>query len=197
MKLSGLVAILVILIQFGCQKDDTIEGPPPAGENVPAEIITSPGSQIAFSGTFTDENGFSSISLVNEELLLDKQIVFANQVKKYYLDYKFTIPETAASTIYDVAITATNLGGQTQGFSSKVDVASNPESSNMVSSISAAPGEEIAFTGTITDKQGISTISISSGSLNIDETIEPAGNPMEYELNYIFTVPVDAEKKVQ
>jgi hypothetical protein len=196
LKLSGLAAFILLFIHFGCQKDESIDGPPPTGENVPNEIITAPGSQIAFSGTFSDENGFSSISLVNEELLLDKQIVFANLVKKYYLDYKFTIPASAASDIYNVEITATNLGGQTQSFTSKVDVATNPESSDMVSSINATPGDEIAFTGTITDGQGISAISISSGSLGIDELIEPDGNPLEYLLNYKFSVPLDAEKKV-
>ena len=196
LKLPALATIFLFFIISGCQKEDTVDGPPPTGENVPTEIITGPGSQIAFAGTFSDDNGFSSISLLSDELMLDKQIVFANLVKKYYLDYKFTIPETAESKIYDIQITATNLSGKTQAFTSKVDVATNPESSDMLTSIKAAPGEEIAFTGTITDKQGISVITITGATLGIDESIEPAGNPMEYALNYVFKVPETADRKV-
>ena len=84
-KLSGALMILFLVAFFSCQKEE-VSGPPPVGENVPTEIITAPGTEIVFTGTFTDENGFSKITLANDELLLDKQIIFANSVKKYYLE---------------------------------------------------------------------------------------------------------------
>lgn len=195
LKLSVLVTFILLFTIIGC-KEDSPDGPPPTGENVPAEIITAPGSQIAFAGTFSDETGFSAISLSNDELLLDKQIVFANLVKKYYLDYKFTIPEGAASKIYDIEITVENLSGKAETFTSKIDVATNPECLDMVSNTTGAPGDEIAITGTITDKQGISSIVIKGATLGIDETISPAGNPLEYALNYIYQVPLTAERIV-
>jgi len=187
------VFLFVLVLISACQKDE-VDGPPPAGENVPAKIITSQGSQIAFSGTFTDENGFSAISLQSSELMLDKNIVFANSVKKYFLDYKFTIPEEAPSKIYEVVITAENLSGKTETFTSMVDVASDPVSDDMVSNINASPGEEITFTGTILDIQGLSSIVISGATIGLDETIELAGNPTEYVLNFPFTLSGDVEK---
>ena len=150
-KILGTLLFLLLVTLISCQKDE-VSGPPPTGENVPTEIITAPGTQIVFTGTFTDENGFSKISLENDELLLDKQIIFANSVKKYYLDYKFSIPENAESKIYEVNITAENFSGQTQSFISSVDVATSPESSDMVSNIKAAPGTEIQIKCTIHDK---------------------------------------------
>lgn len=195
LKLSAPIMVLGILLLIGCQKDDNVDGPPPIGENVPTEIITSQGSQIIFAGTFSDEQGFSNISLTSGELMLDKNIVFANSVKKYYLDYKFTIPETADSKVYEVTIVAENLSGKNQTFTSMVDVAMNPSSSDMVSSINATPGDEIAFTGTIIDIQGLTSIEIAGATLGLEESIELPNNPTEYNLNFPFKVSVDAEKK--
>lgn len=192
-KALYLIAALVWLT--GC-KDNLADGPPPVGESISEQIITSPGTQINFAGTFTDESGFSKITLASEELLLDKTIVFANHVKKYFLDYKFLIPSTAESKVYDITITAENLNGKTESFVSKVDVATNPESSNMVSNIKAAPGDEIAITGTINDKQGISKIEILSATLGLSESITPGSNPTLYELDYKFIIPAAAERVV-
>jgi hypothetical protein len=193
-KISGGLLLLLFVALLSCQKDE-VSGPPPTGENVPTEIITAPGTEVVFTGTFSDENGFSKISLVNDELMLDKQIIFANSVKKYYLDYKFSIPENAASKIYEVNITAENFSGQTQSFVSSVDVATSPESSDMVSNIKAAPGTEIQITGTILDKQGLESITVSGPGIGLDTLITLSSNPTEYLLDLIALVPADAEKK--
>ncbi len=187
------IFLLALIVLISCQ-DDELNGPPPVGENVSTEIITAPGTQINFAGTFTDENGFSKITLVNSELMLNKQIVFANEVKKYYLDYKFTIPEDAASKIFDVTITAENFFEKSETFISKVDVATSPESSDIVSSINAAPGEEINISGTILDKQGLESIIISGASIGLDTVINLSSNPIEFVLDLTYLVPATAEK---
>jgi hypothetical protein len=194
LRLTGVILILLFTTLISCQKDE-VSGPPPEGENVPAEIITAPGTQINFAGTFTDESGFSMISLFNSELMLDKQIVFANEVKKYFLDYKFNIPENAESKIYEVIITAENQSGKSESFISNVDVATSPESADIISAINAAPGEEISITGTIIDKQGLDKITIGCAGIGLDTSMILSANPTEYVLNLTYLVPASSEKK--
>jgi len=194
LRLSSGVLLLLFTTFLSCQKNE-VNGPPPTGENVPAEIITAPGTEVHFLGTFIDENGFSTISLVNSDLMLDKQIIFANDVKKYYLDYKFTIPEEAESKIYEVVITAENFSGKSESFSSNVDVATSPESSDIISSINAAPGEEIHITGTISDKQGLESIELKCAPIDLDTVITLGSNPTEYALDITYMVPLTSEKR--
>jgi hypothetical protein len=193
LKIFSPIVLFSILFFVACQEDE-VSVPPPAGENVPVEIITSPGSQIVFSGTFTTEGIFSNIALKNEELVLDKNIVFANTVKKYFLDYKFTIPEMTASKIYEVDITVEDQNGVKQSFTSSVDVATEPYSTDIVSNINASPGNEIIFSGTLMDTQGLSSVEIKGASIGLDEVLDLPANPKEYVLNFPFQLAADVEK---
>jgi hypothetical protein len=186
--------VLATTLFFGCE-DDKAPGEPPTADNVTSKIIAEPGDEIVFEGTFNSEDGFAKINLSNAEILLDKQIVFANHVKQYFLDYKFTIPTDAALKEYDVTISAESLSGATQSFSTSVDVAT-PPTVNVTADFIALPGEEIVFEGTITDDQGLTHIKLLNSGIGLDHTIELADHPTSYELNYPYTIPVASEMKM-
>lgn len=90
---SYLLLTVLTAALYSCSKEEDNLSAPPTGENVAEEIIASPGDEITFTGTFESSAPFSSILLRNEDLLLNKEIRFANKVEKYFLDYSFTIPE--------------------------------------------------------------------------------------------------------
>jgi len=191
-----LLFLFSVLLFIGCDDSDTPDGPPPTGENVTTEILAKPGDQINFTGTFSAENGFSRITISNSELLLDKQIVFANQVNKYFLDYKFTVPYDAALKIYDVTITAENLSGDSEVFTVNLDVATPPASQDIALNFMGSPGDEITFSGTITDDQGISSIHLVNSGIGLDYTIDLPNAPKEYVLDYSYTIPLETEKRL-
>ncbi|MBK3516866.1 cadherin repeat domain-containing protein [Carboxylicivirga marina] len=179
---------------MGCD-DDEKAGTPPTADNVTTEILAEPGDEIVFEGTFNAEDGFSKITLSNDEIMLDKQIVFANHVTQYFLDYKFTLPEEAALKVYDITISAEALGGATETYSTKVDVATPPSVDISVDFV-ALPGEDIVFEGTITDDQGLTEIKLINAGIGLDHIIELAGNPTSYDLSYTYTIPVASEMKM-
>jgi len=193
---KGSIYLLVFsLIFWACNDEEATDGPPPTGENVTEQIMAEPGDIIKFEGTFQAENGFSKISLVNDELMLNKQIVFANHVTKYFLDYTFTVPEEAALKIYDVNITAENLSGGTESFTAKLDVATAP-TVNISADFIALPGQDIIFEGTITDDQGLTIIKLVNAGIGLDHTIELADHPKSYDLSYTFSIPASAEMRM-
>ncbi len=67
-----------------------------------------------------------------------------------------------------------------------------PTSDDMVTEISAKAGEEIIFTGTIKDENGLKSFTITYTDWFLDNTIELTGNPTSYDLYYAFRVPADA-----
>lgn len=189
-----LIAALAAAL-FSCSKDDELV-PPPTGENVAEEIVASPGDEITFTGTFESSTGFAKISLRNEDLLLNKEIVFANNVTKYFLDYSFTIPEDAASGIYTVDITVEDEAENRQDYQTMVDVARLPEATGLVLNFTASPGDEITFTGNITDVQGISSITMQNAGIELDHTIELPDAPNQYDLNYTYAIPASADNAI-
>ncbi|TLX75000.1 hypothetical protein E9993_11450 [Labilibacter sediminis] len=189
-----LLLSLSLMLFVACNDDDKPSGAPPTGDNISDVIIAAQGETIVIKGTFESESGFAKISLTNDELLLDKQIVFANHVTKYFLDYSFAIPEGASSKDYEVMIKAESLSGKTEDFTTTLDIASPPESGNIVLSFNGNPGDEIVFTGTITDIQGLSLIVLLNEGIGLDHTIDLPDHPTSYELNYAYTIPGDAEK---
>ncbi|MBR8536993.1 hypothetical protein KDU71_15580 [Carboxylicivirga sediminis] len=194
LKIPFTFLMLAAILLLGCEDDDKA-GTPPTADNVTDVILAEPGDNITFEGTFNAEDGFSKISLINDEIMLDKQIVFANHVTQYYLDYKFTVPATAALKIYDITITAETLAGETENYTTKVDVAT-PPSVDVTTDFVALPGEEITFEGTITDAQGLTEIKIVNAGIGLEHVIELADNPTSYELSYTYTIPVVSEMKV-
>jgi len=190
-----LVATLVSVLFLACEKDDPA-GSPPIGESIVDEFVASPGDLITFKGTFTTEGNFQKISLVNPDLLLNKEIVFATTVSKYYLDYKYTIPESTPYGVYEVKITAESVDGATQEFTATVNISSVPEATGLTQNITASPGDEITLSGTITDAQGLFSIGLQNAGIGLDETIDLPDAPNEYTLNYTYTIPQDAEQIV-
>lgn len=184
-----LPIFLVMLIVQSCTEDGPSDGPPPTGENVTSEIMASPGDQILFEGTFESEVGFKHISLVNTDMMLEKQIVFANEVKKYFLEYRFKVQDDTPFNVYEVKITAEDLNGELQEYNVMVDIATEPVSDDILLVFTAAPGEDITITGTITDEQGITSISLMNEGIGLDHTIEPEGNPAQYDLSYTYSIP--------
>lgn len=187
-----LLAVLTAAL-YSCSKEEDNLSAPPTGENVAEEIIASPGDEITFTGTFESSAPFSSILLRNEDLLLNKEIRFANKVEKYFLDYSFTIPEDIASQVYPVEIIIEDNAQNRQEFQTLVDVARLPEATGVVLNFNASPGDEITFTGMIADAQGISSITVRNAGIELDHTIEPAGFPNDYGLNYTYTIPASAD----
>ncbi|WP_430814685.1 hypothetical protein [Carboxylicivirga sp. RSCT41] len=175
--------------------DDEKSGTPPTADNVTANILAEPGDEIVFEGTFNAEAGFLNISLSNEEIMLDKQIVFANHVTQYFLEYKFSLPQDAALKVYDITISAETLGGATETFITKVDVAT-PPSVDVNTDFTGLPGDEIVFEGTITDDQGLTSISLVNAGIGLEHTIELNDNPTSYDLNYTYTIPLASEMKM-
>ncbi len=186
--------LLAATILFACE-DDKAPGTPPTADNVTNEIKAEPGDDIVFEGTFSVEDGFSKISLSNAEIILDKQIVFANHVTKYYLDYKFTVPEDASLQIYDVTITAESLSGSNKTFTTKVDIAT-PPNANVSGDFVALPGNDIVFEGSISDDHGLTEIKLVNAGIGLDHVIELTGNPKSYDLNYTYSIPATSEMKM-
>lgn len=191
-----LLFLFSVLLFTSCDDSDTSDGPPPTGENITTEILAKPGDQISLTGTFSVENGFSKISISNSELLLDKQIVFANHVNKYFLDYNFTVPADASLKIYDIIIVAENLSGNSELFTIKLDVATPPASEDITLDFAGMPGDEITFSGIITDEQGMSSVQLVNSGIGLDYTIDLPNAPKEYVLNYSYTIPLETEKKL-
>jgi hypothetical protein len=194
LKLFFAAALIGTLI-FACEKDDPA-GPPPAGESITTEFLASPGDMITFKGTFTTESNFSKISLGNESLLLNKEIVFATTVSKYYLNYEFTIPENTPFGVYEVSILAESADGVSQDFTVIVNISSVPEATNLTTYITASPGDEIELSGNVTDEQGVASIQIQCAGISLDTTIELGGSPLEYALLYLYNIPADAGQAV-
>jgi hypothetical protein len=188
-------AIVLFATLFMACDDDEKSGTPPTADNVTAEIMAKPGDEIVFEGTFNAEAGFSKITLSNSEIMLDKEIVFANRVTQYFLDYTFTLADDAELKVYDITISAETLGGATESFVTKVDVAT-PPTVNASFDFSALPGENIVFKGTITDDQGLTAIKLQNAGIGLDHTIELADNPKSYELDYTYTIPLASEMKM-
>lgn len=194
LKIPFTFLLFATILFLSCEDDDKA-GTPPTADNVTDVILGEPGDIISFKGTFNAEDGFSKISLRNDEIMLDKQIVFANHVTQYYLDYKFTIPATATLKIYDITITAETLAGETESYTTKVDVAT-PPSVDVTADFVALPGEEITFEGTITDAQGLTEIKIVNAGIGLEHVIELAEHPKSYELSYTYTIPLVSEMKM-
>jgi hypothetical protein len=192
---SYLLIVALAAALYSCSKDED-PAPPPTGENVPEEIVASPGDEVTFTGTFESSAGFASILLRNEDLLLNKEIVFANEVTRYFLDYSFTIPEDITSDIYPVDIILEDKDQNRQEFQTIVDVARLPEANGLVLNFTALPGDEITFTGAISDVQGISSISMQNFGIALDQVIELPENPNQYDLNYTYTIPASADNAV-
>lgn len=66
-----------------------------------------------------------------------------------------------------------------------------PVFSDFSTSITAAPGLEFVFEGTISDDSGISNINIKYDNWYVDKFIEFDTPPKEYRLKYKFLVPAD------
>lgn len=192
----NLSVFLILIMVYSCTEDGPADGPPPTGENVTAEIIASPGDQILFEGTFESEVGFKEISLVNTDMMLNKQIVFANEVKKYFLEYRFTVQDDTPFNVYEVIIMVVDLNDEIREYICMVDIASEPVSNDLTLTFNATPGDDITITGTITDEQGISSIVLLNTGIGLDHTIEPEGNPNQFDLNYVYSIPADTPPAV-
>jgi hypothetical protein len=180
------------MLLYACDEDDTI-GPPPVGEGIVADIVASPGDGITFKGTFSTVSNFLKISLRNDALLLDKEIVFANSVSKYYLDYAFTIPDNTPYDVYPVSILAESTDGAAEEFTVIVNITSVPEATGLTLNISASAGDDIIISGTATDGQGLLSIALQNEGISLDTILEFSNAPTEYSLNYTHTVPASAD----
>jgi hypothetical protein len=186
---AGLLSIICFL---SCEKSDPAVDPP-GGEGLTTEINASPGDVITFKGTFTTEGQFSKISLINESLLLNKEIVFATVVSKYYLDYKFTIPADTPYDEYIVKISAESTDGAKQDFDVVVHITSTPQATGLTLYIVASPGDEITISGMLSDAQGLALIKLENAGIGLDVNLELSENPTEYFLEYKHLIPDDAE----
>lgn len=194
LKLSFIIALIAICFN-SCEKDDQA-GPAPVGEGLTDNILASPGDEITFEGTFSTESHFSRISLMNDSLLLNKEIVFANKVSKYYLEYNYTIPEETPFAKYLVKIIAESTDGASQEFSVIVNIASIPEATGVTTKISALPGDAIKIAGSFTDAQGIAAVAMQNSGIGLDTTINISGSPLSYELDYSYTIPASSTQNV-
>jgi len=185
------LTVLAALIFTACDNDPV--GEAPLGESITSEISASPGDEITFKGTFITESQFASITLHNETLLLDKEIVFANVVSKYYLEYNFKLPDDIPFDTYIVKILAESVDGAKEEFDVTVSITSVPEATGLSLNISASPGDEIVLTGNITDAQGLQSIALQNAGIGLDDLIELQDTPNEYTLEYLYTVPSDAD----
>lgn len=194
LKKSVILSLLVVAFFYSCNDNDNPAGAPPKVENMVSEIKAEPGQSIVFEGTFTAENGFSRITLSNTELSLDKQIVFANHVEKYFLEYKFTIPQDAEHKVYEITISAENLSGESEAFNTKLDVAT-PPTVNVNLDFKALPGETLTFEGTISDEQGLTSIKLVNAGIGLDHTIDLPEHPKSYDLSFEYAIPNETEMR--
>ncbi len=122
-----LVLFVFSAVAMGCNKDDdeepTPEGPPPTGVNVVSNIDAEPGQDIAFTGTFNDENGLASINIAYADWALDKTIDLGNNPLSYDLAYNFTVPAEATPGAHTVVITANNTSNKSTTFNATVTLA--------------------------------------------------------------------------
>ncbi|UMB59169.1 SusF/SusE family outer membrane protein [Lutibacter sp. A80] len=75
----------------------------------------------------------------------------------------------------------------------EINDASDPNISNLTTTISSAPGLEFVFEGSITDDNGIESININYDKWYLDKYITLDDHLKEYNLNYKFLVPADEE----
>ncbi|ALJ05683.1 hypothetical protein APS56_11350 [Pseudalgibacter alginicilyticus] len=75
----------------------------------------------------------------------------------------------------------------------EINDATNPNFSNLITSISSAPGLEFIFEGTISDDNGIENININYDNWYVDKNITFDEPLKEYNLNYKFLVPEEEE----
>jgi len=74
----------------------------------------------------------------------------------------------------------------------KKDDGPPPTGVNIITELSAVPGDEITFSGIFQDEFGLTEISIVYVDWDLNKTIDLPDNPLSYNLNYTFMVPVDA-----
>lgn len=67
-----------------------------------------------------------------------------------------------------------------------------PVADGLTTSLSTKYGEEVVFTGTVTDELGLSSIRITYADWFLDKIITLTDEPTSYTLNYKFAVPDDA-----
>ncbi|HBH24257.1 MAG TPA: hypothetical protein DDY13_12640 [Cytophagales bacterium] len=190
------ISIALLFTISSCDNEEELNGTPPELEALNTEIIAAPGDEIRFEGTLADENGITEIRLVNEELLLNKNIIFAQPAKKYYLDYKFSIAENVSEKVFDVTLEVKNRADLTENWTIAVDVATSPTITGVPASINASPGGDISITGSIADNNGIETVTITGTSLSINESLDVNDAPNAYDLNYNYSIPSEAERTV-
>lgn len=115
-----LGALAISMLPFAsCDNDskwNIVDGAAPAFELEGDHVMTEAGQTIRLAGKIYDADGISTISLKCPELLLDKTIdiieIYGEPLTEYELDYNFKIQASETGDNFDVAITVTDVAGQ-------------------------------------------------------------------------------------
>ncbi len=72
----------------------------------------------------------------------------------------------------------------------------DPTALNVMTELNGEPGAEITFAGIFSDDFGLAEINIEYLDWALQKTIDLSENPLDYTLDYTFTIPADAEPGV-
>ncbi|MEL7118650.1 MAG: hypothetical protein AAFO07_04395 [Bacteroidota bacterium] len=173
-KTRNIITLLAVLFMaWSCEEDEiTISSEPQLG--IETSIMGLPGETIVFTGLVSDVAGISSIDIVYEAWDLAKTIEIDSRTTQYDLSYAFKIPEDQeVGSTHNIAITATNAGGNMTG--TQVQVVLSGDNESPVISL-ASPndggtyivggGPEFNLTFSVDDNEQIQNVSIVGFGIN-------------------------------
>jgi hypothetical protein len=96
-------------------------GPVPPTGSVGGNIAAQPDEVIAITGSFSDVQGLSEITIQNADLGIDQTIMLSGEAM-YELNEEFTIPTMTMEGDYPVQINVTNIEGLSVEFSINVSI---------------------------------------------------------------------------
>lgn len=99
-------------------------GPVPPSGSVIGEVSVLPGESFTLTGTITDTQGLSNISIQNSALGINQDISLTGE-NTYELNETFTVDETVSPGDYNIDVIATNIESLSATFTSVLSVLSD------------------------------------------------------------------------
>ena len=186
-KLKIALAFGLLLFFVACSDDDPAPPAAPTGSMTPAITIAA-GETGILSGNFADPIGIRTIAVTGTTLTLNETID-GEEATSFDLQFNLTISEDSPAGEYEVTTTVTNTGNVSAEFKTIVTVteAPQPPTGSIIDQIAIVAGETEKITGSFTDNLGITSLTLTSSDLTINEVFD-GGDVTSYELDYDLTI---------
>lgn len=180
-----------------CSDDD---GYSAVDNNVPVvtsqsnEILIEPGMKTELNCIVTDADGIKSITITNDELLLNKTIdileIYGDTVHTYNVLYNITPADSLGIATFPVLITVCDLvGNQTQytiTISTDGDV-TNPKFVSQPDSVLNTLSSNYKFKLSLSDNKALDYLTVKCDLLNYEETVNLNG-ATSYSYDHLFAI---------